>query len=55
MSYNGEESEQRDDDDIFDTNIEDVLKNMLNHTQLVSGDGGVNKEDQVSIQMMMII
>ena len=44
LAYNGEESEQRDAEDIFDTNIDDILKTMLNHTE----DDGVDKVDQVS-------
>ena len=53
LPYNGEEYELRDDiEDIFNTNntqmdLQDVLKAVFNHTQLVAGYGVVDRIDKV--------
>ena len=57
LPYNGEESELQDVlEDIFDTNttqmdFKDVLKNVFNHTQLVTDHDEENRIDQVSVEM----
>ena len=59
LPLNGEESELRDVlEDIFDSNssqmdFQDVLKNVFNHTQLVTEHDVVNKVDQVSEEIEM--
>ena len=54
LPYSGEESELRDVlEDIFNTNsskmdFQDVLKAVLNHTQVVTDHDVVNRIEQVS-------
>ena len=54
LAYNGEESEQRDVEHIFDTNIDDILKTLLNHTLPVPEDDTVDNVEQVSIKVELI-
>ena len=61
LPYNGEEYELRDDiEDIFNTNntqmdLQDVLKSVFNHTQLVTDHDIVDRIDQVKYKTYPVI